>query len=179
MNLLASHFPSFRDEARFEGRRVRFLKRAQILAADLWAAFDGSSYGNFKDIDKITMFADYRIPQILHTLGCMSFSPPLEAHLRARKGLPSGGSWEVQIRGCSIWAVETLRREILRQDPDAKVNAVLIDFFLYDAMKELEARSLTSTMDKEAIGDVAGETVEKEEQRMAIIPHHRTRSIWY
>lgn len=25
--------------------------------ADLWAAFGGESYGEFKDIDKITMFA--------------------------------------------------------------------------------------------------------------------------
>jgi hypothetical protein len=36
---------------------VRFLKRAQIFVADLWAAFDGESYGEFDDIDKITIFA--------------------------------------------------------------------------------------------------------------------------
>jgi hypothetical protein len=36
---------------------VRFLKRAQIFVADLWAAFDGEGYGEFNDIDKITMFA--------------------------------------------------------------------------------------------------------------------------
>jgi hypothetical protein len=48
-----------------------------------------------------------------------------------------------------------IRKEILRLDPAAKVNSIVIDFFLYDTMKELEA---------------AGE-----EQ----IPHHRTRSIWY
>jgi hypothetical protein len=57
VNLLATHFPGFRDEARFEGRTVRFLKRAQIFVADLWAAFDGQGYGRFDDIDKITMFA--------------------------------------------------------------------------------------------------------------------------
>jgi hypothetical protein len=48
-----------------------------------------------------------------------------------------------------------IRKEIVQLDPDAKVNAILIDFFLYDTMKEWE---------------VAGE-----EQ----IPHHRTRSIYY
>jgi hypothetical protein len=36
---------------------VRFLKRAQIFVADLWAAFDGEGYGEFNDVDKITMFA--------------------------------------------------------------------------------------------------------------------------
>lgn len=36
---------------------VRFYKRAQILVADLWACFEGESYGHFHDIDTITMFA--------------------------------------------------------------------------------------------------------------------------
>jgi hypothetical protein len=57
--------------------------------------------------------------------------------------------------GCSIWCVELIRREILRKHPDAKVNAILIDFFLYDTMKEQELAGLER------------------------IPHHRTRSIWY
>lgn len=57
VNILAERFPCFRDEHVFERRKVRFLKRAQIFAADLWAAFDGEGYGEFNDIDKITMFA--------------------------------------------------------------------------------------------------------------------------
>lgn len=57
VNLLVKHFPSFRDEARFDGKRVRLLKRAQIFVADLWAAFNGTGYGEFKDIGEITIFA--------------------------------------------------------------------------------------------------------------------------
>lgn len=57
VNMLAEYFPSFRDETRFEGRRVRFLKRAQILVADVWACFDGEGPGQFNDIDKVSMFA--------------------------------------------------------------------------------------------------------------------------
>lgn len=48
-----------------------------------------------------------------------------------------------------------IRLEIIKIDPEASINAILIDFFLYDTMKEVES---------------AGE-----EQ----IPHHRTRSIFY
>ncbi len=69
--------------------------------------------------------------------------------------LESGGSWEVQLRGCSVWCVELIRKEILRQHPNAEVNAILIDFFLYDTMKEREAEGVET------------------------IPHHRTKSIWY
>lgn len=57
VNLLAKHFPCFQDEGRFDGRKVRFLKRAQIFVADLWAAFNGTWYGEFYDIEHITMFA--------------------------------------------------------------------------------------------------------------------------
>jgi hypothetical protein len=57
--------------------------------------------------------------------------------------------------GCSIWSVELLRREILKLKPDARINAILIDFFLYDLAKE------------------------KERDEADVIPHHRTRSIWY
>jgi hypothetical protein len=57
VNLLVEHFPCFRDEYLFEGRTVRFLKRAQIFVADLWAAFNGEGFGEFEDIDKITIFA--------------------------------------------------------------------------------------------------------------------------
>lgn len=100
VNILARDFSCFRDEVRFEGRKtVRILKRAQILVADLWACFDGLDHGEFYDIDKITMFADYRIPQILNSLGCMQYSPLLETTLRKKKIIETGHSWEIQIRG--------------------------------------------------------------------------------
>ncbi|KAI1659142.1 hypothetical protein F4813DRAFT_387851 [Daldinia decipiens] len=157
VNLLARDFNCFRDESRFEGRRkpVRFLKRAQILVADIWACFNGEGYGEFKDIDKITMFADYRVPQILATLGCIGYSPPLYAMIARGDILENGSDYEIQLRACSIWCVELLKREIKRHHPDARINAILIDFFLYDTMKSLEA------------------------QGKETIPHHRTRSIWY
>ncbi len=157
VNLLVRDFPCFRDEHHFEGRTVRIYKRAQILVADIWACFDGESYGTFHDIDKITMFADYRIPQMLHSLGCLRFSPPLEGRIRRQEVIESGETCEVELRGCCIWVVELIRRQIVRDHPDAKVNSILIDTFLYDTLKE-----------KEAAGEMAD-----------MIPHHRTRSIWY
>ncbi|KAJ5760332.1 hypothetical protein N7520_007488 [Penicillium odoratum] len=186
VNLLTESFDCFRDETVFHGKRVRLYKRAQILVADLWACFDGEDFGEFHDIDKITMFADYRIPQMLHQLGCLRFSPPLESHIRNQKLLKPGSNWEIELRGASIWCVELIKREIEKRHPEVKtagksdktgepesedsdeaieidekphktygINAILIDFFLYDTMKDLEAEHSES------------------------IPHHRTRSIWY
>ena len=67
--------------------------------ADLWACFEGEDYGEFRDIDKLTMFADYRVPQILNSLGCIYYSPPLGTAIRAKNDIPQGGSWEMQLRG--------------------------------------------------------------------------------
>ncbi len=39
---------------------VAIYKRAQILIADVWACCGGVGYGEFTDIDTVTMFADYR-----------------------------------------------------------------------------------------------------------------------
>ncbi|KAF7193910.1 Queuosine salvage protein [Pseudocercospora fuligena] len=146
VNLLAHHFPCFRDETRFEGRRVRLLKRAQIFVADLWAALNRTGLGEFHDIDHLTMFADYRVPQSLHSLGVLIYSPPLEYRIRDLRPIESGHAWEVQLRGCSIWAVELIRREILRAHREAtSINAVLIDFFLYDLAKERESQGTCSS----------------------------------
>lgn len=101
VNLLARDFNCFRDEHVFEGRRkpIRLLKRAQILVADLWACFEGDDFGDFWDIDKITMFADYRVPQMLNSMGCLLYSPPLDLAIRGKKNIPSGSNWELQLRG--------------------------------------------------------------------------------
>lgn len=157
VNLLVDNFPGFRDEDHFHGQLVRFYKRAQILVGDLWACFNGEGYGRFHDIDKITMFADYRIPQMLNSLGCLLYSPPLYRRISQQQEITTGENCEIELRGCSIWCVELIRRQILREHPEAKVNAILIDFFLYDTLKERER---------------SGEETE-------MLPHHRTRSIWY
>ncbi|KAL7272905.1 hypothetical protein RUND412_004276 [Rhizina undulata] len=153
--LLADEFPCFRDEHVFEGRQVNIYKRAQILVADIWACFDGTSYGTFSDTNTLTMFADYRVPVILHAMGCIYYSPTLEHHIRSKKPLESGHSWELQIRGCAIWAVEMIRRRIESLRPGEGINAVLIDFYLYDTAKEMERRGVE------------------------MVECHRTRSIWY
>lgn len=42
-----------------------------------WACFQGQGYGHFDDLDQITMFADYRVPQVLVHFGAMSYDDEL------------------------------------------------------------------------------------------------------
>ncbi|KAI9485058.1 hypothetical protein BDB00DRAFT_851687 [Zychaea mexicana] len=153
LELLTQYFPSFRDIHSFEGRQVAILKRAQILIADIWACFDGQGYGEFYDIDTITMFADYRVPQALYSLGVLKYSADLMTKLEKRELLSSGSREEIEIRGNSIWAVELMVRRIKEIDPTQAVNAILMDFYIWDTAKEL--------------------------QDQMTVPIHRTRSIFY
>lgn len=101
------------------------------------------------------MFADYRVPVTLQAMGCLQYAPKLENHIREKKMIESGSDWEIQIRGASIWCVEMIRREIVKMHPDTNINAVLMDFYLYDTAKEMERAKVET------------------------LPHHRTLSIWY
>lgn len=68
-------------------------KRAQILIADIWACFEGQGYGEFHDIDTITMFADYRIPQALLFFGALEYSEKLKEYLKKDHLMNSGMSF--------------------------------------------------------------------------------------
>ena len=80
MASVAAHFPGFRDHAVYKGQQLTFFKRAQILVGDVWGAFGGQGLGRFDDIDELTCFADYRLPQLLNSLGIMVFILMLPHH---------------------------------------------------------------------------------------------------
>ncbi|MDR3570273.1 MAG: queuosine salvage family protein [Syntrophobacteraceae bacterium] len=113
--LVASLFPSFRDEAAYGGGKVYFLKRAQIFASDVFAAFGGKQWGDFKDMDRLTAFADYKLPQVLRELGIISYQPELAARVLALAPLEAGSTEEVEIRAMTVWAVERLKEEFQRR----------------------------------------------------------------
>ncbi|XP_022662097.1 queuosine salvage protein-like isoform X2 [Varroa destructor] len=108
LSLLVNEFPSFRDEAVYKSKKVSFYKRAQILVADLWACFEGQSLGEFYNIDDITIFADYRVPQVLVYLGAIEYSPKLMARLQEDQLLENDSREVCEIRGVTIYACEVL-----------------------------------------------------------------------
>ncbi|MBI2756690.1 MAG: hypothetical protein HYX52_08270 [Chloroflexi bacterium] len=109
IRLVAEHFPSFHDVAEYRGQAVPLYKRAQILVADLHGATEGS-VGDcwFADLESLTMFADYKVPQVLHGLGVLRYTEDLEAVLRSETLLETNDAREVEIRALSVHAVEKI-----------------------------------------------------------------------
>ncbi|XP_066999735.2 queuosine 5'-phosphate N-glycosylase/hydrolase [Anabrus simplex] len=159
LKLIVDNFSCFKDEAEYKGKKVSLYKRAQILIGDIWACFRGKGLGEFKDIDTIVMFADYRIPQVLVHYGAMKYSDDLMNKLKSDVLLENGSNEEVEIRGCSIEAVEQVKDTVLamlkkENITDLLVNSVLIDHYLWDYRR-------------------------KHADSLEVIPFHKTKSIYY
>lgn len=56
--------------------------------ADTWSVLEGKGDGFFGDISSLTIFADYRIPQVLVHLKAMKYSEDLMKKLREGLFLP-------------------------------------------------------------------------------------------
>lgn len=126
---LVTHFPSFLDTATFHGHEIRFFKRAQICAADIAAAFHGQAWGAFTDLDQLTIYADYKLPQVLRHYNVLEYQSALAALVNAGIELAAGSAEEIEIRACTIWACELLRRALLQRG--RSVTNVAIDQHLW------------------------------------------------
>ncbi len=189
VHLILQSFPGFRDTSVHNNRWVAFYKRAQILVADLWAALGGVPQQNdhkdddekiertildhcyFYDMDKITTFADYRVPQLLRHLDVLQYSLELSRQVDDKIELVPFCADELYIRAATVVAVDELvdrvkmklrEKSKSNEDPNLSlvglqaenVNAVKMDWYLWN------------------IG-------EKLDRNKSLGPHHRVKTIFY
>jgi Potential Queuosine, Q, salvage protein family len=143
--LLSRNLESFRDVSIYGDFAVPLLKRAQIAAADLW----GSGAIHFDDVDQLTCFADYKLPQALRHLGALEYSSHLARRVDDWVELEPGAPEEVEIRAATVVAVEELRDRLAAGGRD--LTAVEVDWMLWDYAQGL----------------------------FPVRPYHRTRTVFY
>ena len=95
--LLVSAMAMFRDPP--------FHKRAQLLASDLELA----GVATFRDLNRLTIFADNVVPHVLRCDGILVYDEGLAARIDAEELLQPGGE-EREIRACALHACELLAR---------------------------------------------------------------------
>ncbi|HLI26156.1 MAG TPA: queuosine salvage family protein [Chloroflexota bacterium] len=130
--------PFYRDVARYAGQPVAFYKRAQLAAADLALALSQltppSPLGAFRDLHRLTIFADNLVPHVLRLDGVLQYAPALLARIEAEQPLEPGSPEEVEIRACAVHAVELLVAELARQGH--RVTAHQLDYLLWNRGQE-------------------------------------------
>jgi hypothetical protein len=146
VEIVAARFPSFADVASYGGVRVPLYKRAQILVSDL----HGAGAATFGDLDVLTAFADYKVPQVLRRFGILVYAPELADRIARRDLIPAGSAPEVEIRAATVWACELLRRAVAARG--VALRAFEIDWALWSF----------------------GQTLPPGTE-----PYHRTRTIFY
>jgi len=120
LDLILENFSSFRDTSVYNNEEVYFYKRAQLLVADIFQLFDSKGFGALKNIDQFTACADYKLPQILRKSGILVYEKFLADKIDNKVELDHDSKEEVEIRANTIWAVELLRQEIFKFQPDIK-----------------------------------------------------------
>jgi hypothetical protein len=154
VRLVTAAMPGFRDHAVYRGRQVFFYKRAQIFAADVYGAFGGRGLGAFHDVGELTMFSDYRVPQLLRELGVLRYDDALARQVDTQQAVGAGNEEEVQVRAGSVVAVERIRGAVAARRGGAALppHSVAIDWMLWE---------------------------EGEARRKQLRPHHRTLTLYY
>ncbi len=147
---LEREFSSFADVALWNNKPVPFLKRAQICVADLRAIMNGTGVGAIRGIERLTAFADYKLPQLLRGVGALVYAPTLAQQVDSYTLIPAGSPAEVEIRAATLWAVELLRRSLAERGEQRTASE--IDYRIW-------SESQTKTPGEQ--------------------PHHRTRTIYY
>lgn len=123
-----AELPGFADQANYEGETIFFLKRAQLLTADLLTlTVTGSG-----DKSRLTASADYKLPQLLREEGILEYEPALADLIDRSIELTCGGAEEVEIRLATILAVEALKELVNEKlGQSGKLTAQDVDGLLW------------------------------------------------
>eukprot|EP01017_Pseudomicrothorax_dubius_P031214 TRINITY_DN3961_c0_g1_i2.p1 TRINITY_DN3961_c0_g1~~TRINITY_DN3961_c0_g1_i2.p1 ORF type:complete len:318 (-),score=69.52 TRINITY_DN3961_c0_g1_i2:584-1537(-) len=150
LDILTSLLPNLQDHSIYKGEQIFLYKRGQILIGDIWGSFKGEGLGAFWDIDQLTTFPDYRVPQILRDMKILEYVPSLCETIDSKTVIEHGSPAEVEIRAATVVAVELIKERL--KSEGIVLNSVQIDWALWQRGEEAKDR---------------------------IAPHHRTLSIFY
>jgi len=117
VELVVQNFPSFSDTSSYKNREIYFYKRAQLFIADIYQLFGGKNFGALNNVDKLTACADYKLPQILRKVGILEYTTTLAEKVDNKTEIPHSSPEEVEIRANTIWAVEFIKEEVKKRNP--------------------------------------------------------------
>lgn len=125
LEIIVSEFPNFNDHAKYKKQEVFFLKRAQLLTSliDL-------NITKLKNIDKLSAFADYRLPQLLRSFEILNYDYKLEKKVDLRQQIKKDSIEELEIRANTIYAIELIKQKLKKRG--VSISSVEIDNYLWN-----------------------------------------------
>lgn len=119
LDYVVSIFSYFKDETNYDGVNVYFYKRAQLLVSDVLHV--RQMLENIEvDYSNLMGCADYKIPQVMNSLGMLEYEYDLEYKLARKEELEEDSIEEIEIRANDLVVIdyiyEKLNREVCRMD---------------------------------------------------------------
>lgn len=147
---LTEHLSYFDDCTQYQSQPVYFYKRAQIIANDLYLAFNGVGFGDFPDISHLTTFADNLIPHLFRVEGILEYEPALAERIEKGELIPGSSSEETEIRAAGVFCIEETCRLLNEKGGlDTSVFPAMLDVYLWNRAQadqyKSHPRHLTTT----------------------------------
>lgn len=131
--------------------------------ADLIGAFDdyskaveGAEVPLLIEQSALTMFADYRVPQILRHRGILTYSDPLAQAIDSETELAYSSEFEVELRAATVTTVDEIMDKIQECGSEKLKTQVSCAFHVDWILWQLGEKSLSE-----------------------MLPHHKVLSIYY
>lgn len=107
-NVIIEHFQSFKDEREYKEKTIYFYKLAQLLTSDILHIRELKE--NIKvDYSNLLGCSDYKIPQVMRSLGILDYSEELSNIIDSRQEIEKGSKYEVEIRANMIVAINLIK----------------------------------------------------------------------
>lgn len=95
------------------------MKRAQIAVSDIY----GAGAWNFHDINELTMFPDYQVPQVLNSKGVLKYHNGLQEKIDGKEIIDRNSNMEIEIRAATVVACDHLAS--IYSQPVVKIDWLL------------------------------------------------------
>ena len=80
----------------------------QLATVMLYEAFEGRGLGDLHRTEELTVFVDYKLPQVLRRLGVLRYAPHLADQIDRLEPLEADSREEIEIRAATVWAGELM-----------------------------------------------------------------------
>lgn len=140
VDILLKDFPSFRDNVDFNGKKIYFLKRAQLFSRKIYffkraqIFVSDLSYAcpnlKLKNLSDLTIFADYKLPQLLQEYKVLKYNKKLSDKIKDEKLIKNGSQEEIEIRANTVYSCEMLLQELNKMGK--KMNSQDLDWMLWE-----------------------------------------------
>ena len=125
LDYVVSTFSYFKDETKYNGINVYFYKRAQLLVSDILHVRKIVEGVNV-DYSNLMGCADYKIPQVMNSLGILEYTDEVNELLNKKQEIEEDSDIEIEIRANDLVVINYIYEKL-----DGKVSRMDINDYIW------------------------------------------------